>query len=335
VRNPDYYIPGRPYLDEIRRPILTDTAAVTAALRSGRLDVGTTSDVNVADELRARDFVITEAPGAPISFYLNPTVEPFDDIRVRQAVVTAIDWDGMGESIRGHYNLTSLLRPDTSTGALTPDEVRRLRPFDPEAARRLLAEAGLPNGFDTTLMVQRVDDEDVREAQWMQADLDDVGIRAEIQIVDPGTGIERRRSHDFAMAKALRGVHLPDQVWRDFAPDSIENYALVADPVLDQLVARTRTELDPAKRDDLYRQLQERMETQIVQALYPIQKFDYAIRNPRVQDLWRARSTRVGGWPTCGSASSRDPRPLGGSHRTAKGGSSPKYSPPAHSHIRV
>ena len=135
-------------------------------------------------------------------------------------------------------------------------------------------------------MVQRVDDEDVREAQWMQADLDDVGIRAEIQIVDPGTGIERRRSHDFAMAKALRGVHLPDQVWRDFAPDSIENYALVADPVLDQLVARTRTELDPAKRDDLYRQLQERMETQIVQALYPIQKFDYAIRNQRVQDLW-------------------------------------------------
>jgi peptide/nickel transport system substrate-binding protein len=285
-RNPDYHVPGRPYLDEIRRPILTDTAAVTAALRSGRLDIGTTSDVNVADELRARDFSVIEAPGAPISFYLNPGVEPFDDLRVRRAVATAIDWDGMGESIRGHYNLTSLLRPDTSTAALTPDEVRGLRPFDPEGARRLLTEAGLPNGFDTTLMVQRVDDEDVREAQWMQADLADVGTRAEIEIVDPGTGIARRRSHDFAMAKALRGVHLPDQVWRDFAPDSIENYALVADPTVDEMVARTRTELDPAARDELYRQLQRRMETEVVQALYPIQKFDYALTNARVQDLW-------------------------------------------------
>jgi peptide/nickel transport system substrate-binding protein len=285
-RNPDYFVPGRPYVDEIRRPILSDTAAVTAALRSGRLDAGTTSDVNVAEELRSRGFTITETPGAPISFYLNPTVEPFDDPRVRQAVVQAIDWVGMGENIRGHFNLTSLLRPDTSDAALTREEVLQVRPFDPEGARRLLAEAGLPNGFATKLMVQRVDDEDVREAQWMQADLAEVGIQMEIEIVDPGTGIDRRRNHDFALAKALRGVHLPDQVWRDFEPDSIENYALVDDPVLHELIDRSRSEQDDAARAEVYREMQVRMETEIRQALYPIQKFDYAIVNERVQDLW-------------------------------------------------
>ncbi|GAA0899154.1 ABC transporter substrate-binding protein [Pseudonocardia zijingensis] len=286
-RNPDYFIPGRPYLDEIRRPILSDTAAITAALRSGRLDSGITSDVNVADEFRDRGgFTVTETPGAPISIYLNPTVEPFDDIRVRQAVMEAVDWVGMGENIRGHFNLTSMLRPDTSPAALTPEEVLELRPFDPAHARALLAEAGVPNGFSTTLLVQRVDDEDVREAQWIQADLAEVGIQAEIEIVDPATGIDRRRNHDFAITKALRGVHLPDQVWRDFAPDSIENYALVDDPELNRLVEQSRATVDDAARAEIYRQMQVRMETEIRQAFYPIQKFDYAIVNERVQDLW-------------------------------------------------
>ncbi|MCI2415812.1 ABC transporter substrate-binding protein [Saccharopolyspora sp. K220] len=286
-RNPDYFVPGRPYLAEIRRPILTDTAAVTAALRSGRIDVGTTSDVNVAEQLESRGgFTVIEAPGAPISIYLNPAVEPFDDLRVRRAVVQAIDWVGMGENIRGHFNLTSMLRPDTSTAALTRDEVRKIRPLDPQGAKALLAQAGLPTGFATKLLVQRVDDEDVREAQWMQADLAEIGVRMEIEIVDPGAGIERRRNHDFAMAKALRGVHLPDQVWRDFEPDSIENYALVNDPVLNELLERSRTELDEQARADIYRQMQVRMETEICQAIYPIQKFDYAIASDRVRDLW-------------------------------------------------
>ncbi|WP_199432645.1 ABC transporter substrate-binding protein [Qaidamihabitans albus] len=286
-RNPDYFVPGRPYLDEIRRPIMTDAAAVTAALRSGRLDVGTTSDANMAEEFRSRGgFSITETPGAPVSFYINPEREPFDDPRVRQAVVEGIDWAGMGENIRGRFNLTSMLRPDTSDAALTEEEVREVRPFDPEGSRSLLAEAGLPNGFSTTLTVQRVDDEDVREAQWIQADLADIGVKVEIEIVDPATGIDRRRSHDFAMAKALRGVHLADQVWRDFEPDSIENYALVDDPELNDLIAGARAETDPAARGELYRQAQLRMETEIRQALYPIQKFDYTIAGERVHDLY-------------------------------------------------
>jgi peptide/nickel transport system substrate-binding protein len=191
----------------------------------------------------------------------------------------------MGENIRGKFNLTSLVRPDTSPAALTRDEVLKLRPYDPENAKKLLAEAGLPNGFSTKLMVQRVDDEDVREAQWMQEDLAKVGIKMELEMVDPATGIDRRRSHDFPMAKALRGVHLPDQVWRDFEKDSLENYTSVDDAELYELLAQSRAEQDEDKRNEIYRKMQTRMETEIVQVLYPIQKFDYAITSARVQGL--------------------------------------------------
>ena len=285
TRNPQYYVPDRPYLDEIRRPIINDTAAMTAAMRSGRLDIGTTSDINVADEFRD-DLTVTETPGAPVSFYLNPQSTPFDDLRVRRAVMLAVDWEGMGENIRGAFNLTSVLRPDTTDAALSADEVRALRPFDPVQARQLLAEAGLADGFDTTMLVQRVDDEDVREAQWIQADLAEVGIRVTLETVDPGTGIERRRNHDFAMAKALRTVHLPDQAFRDFMPGYIENYALVDDPQLVDDYAATRAATDPDAQREIYREMQTRMETEIVQGLYPIQKFDYAINSDRVQDLY-------------------------------------------------
>lgn len=286
-RNPDYFVPDRPYVDEIRRPVMTDIAAVTAALRSGRLDAGQTTDVKVAEEFSGRGgFNVTATPGAPVSFYLNPGREPFGDLRVRKAVVQGIDWVGMGENIRGKFDLTSLLRPDTSSAALTREEVLELRPFDPERARSLLAEAGLPDGFSTTLLVQRIDDEDVREAQWIQADLKEIGVQVEIEVVDPGTGIQRRVDHDFALTKALRGIHLPDQVWQDFLPDNVNNYAQINDPQLNDMIARSRETTDQAARDKLYRQMQIRMETEIVQALYPIQTYAHAITNARVQDLW-------------------------------------------------
>lgn len=286
--NPDYHVPDRPYLDEIRRPVISDTAALTAALRSGRLDQGTISDANVAEEFTGGEHEVTQTPGAPVSFYLNPAEEPFDDLRVRQAVVLAVDWEGMGETIRGEFNLTSMLRPDVTDAALSEDEVREIRPYDPERARALLAEAGLPDGFDTTLTVQRVDDEDVREAQWMQADLAEIGIRAEIETIDPGTAIERRRDQEFAMTKALRTVHLPDQTWRDFMPDSIENYARVEDEQLVQWYADSRATTDPDEQREIYRNMQQRMETDLVQALYPIQKFDYSISAERVQGMYES-----------------------------------------------
>lgn len=286
-RNPDYFVKGRPYLDELRRPILDDIAAVTAALRSGRLDAGTTSDAGVVEEFAdGRGFATDATPGAQISFYLNPARKPFDDIRVRKAVVQAIDWAGMGENIRKRFNLTSMLRPDTSDAALSKEEVEKLRPYSPSRARSLLADAGHDKGFDTTLLVQRVDDEDVREAQWIQADLKEVGVNVEIEVVDPATGIDRRRSHDFALTKALRGVHLPDQVWRDYEPGSIDNYALVDDPDLTKMISQSRAATDEGERADLYRKMQTRMESEIVQALLPIQKFDHSIMADRVRDVW-------------------------------------------------
>ena len=283
-RHPDWWGEG-PYIDEIRLPIISDTAAVTAALRSGRLDMGRQPyDVVESTFADNPDFTVVGQPWYPTSFYINTTREPFDDLRVRRAIMMAIDWEGMGEAIRGEYNLMSLLRPDVSEGALTPEQIAEVRPYDPEQARELLTEAGYPDGFSMDLLVQQLSDADVREAEWMAADLAEVGIDAGISVVDPATGITRRREHEFDATKAVRGVIFPDQAIQDFHSESIENYAAIDDPRVDELIAESRATVDDEERNEVYRELQRYMETEVAAGLLPIQTYEFMVANDRVQN---------------------------------------------------
>ncbi|NEK57675.1 ABC transporter substrate-binding protein [Geodermatophilus sabuli] len=282
-RNPDYF--GDAYVDEIRLPIISDTAAVQAALRSGRLDIGTVPfDIAESSFADNADFQVVEQPSNQVSFYINTTKAPFDDVRVRRAIMMAIDWQGMGESVRGRYNPTSLVRPDISAAALTEDELAEVRPFDQEQARELLDEAGVPEGFTLELLVQQLSEADVREAEWMAADLADVGITAEIAVVDPATGITRRRAHEFDITKAVRSVIFPDQTIQDFHSQSIDNYAAINDPQVDQMIAESRTILDEDERNAAYREFQEYMETEVAGAVLPVQYYQFWVAGSRVQN---------------------------------------------------
>ncbi len=284
-RNPDYFGEDKPYVDEIRLPIISDSAAVTAALRSGRLDIGTVPfDVAESSFGDSEDFQVVEQPSNQVSFYINTTKAPFDDIRVRRAIMMAIDWQGMGESVRGRYNPTSLIRPDVSEAALTEDELAEVRPYDPEQARELLDEAGVPEGFTLELLVQQLSEADIREAEWMAADLADVGITAEISVVDPATGITRRRAHEFDITKAVRSVIFPDQTIQDFHSQSIDNYAAVNDPTIDSMIAESRTILDDAERDEFYREFQRYMETEVAPGALPVQYYQFWVAGSRVQN---------------------------------------------------
>ncbi|MFY1637989.1 ABC transporter substrate-binding protein [Solwaraspora sp. WMMB335] len=269
VKNPDYYEPEKPYLDELRFVIVPDAAAQTAALRSGRVDVGSLRDLATAEQLvDSGSLDMITSPVAPATFYINPAQEPYDDIRVRRAVAMAIDWDGMGKAIRGQYSLSSIVPPTAGAYALTEDEVRELRPYDPEQARQLLTEAGHPDGFATTFLLQRTSEEDIREAQWMQEDLKAIGIDATLEIVDPGTAIDRRRAGNFELHKALRGQVLPDQFLTDFEPGARENYTNIDDPTLQAMIEQSRATSDEAERAEQIREIARYMETEVATVLY-------------------------------------------------------------------
>ncbi|WP_158744238.1 ABC transporter substrate-binding protein [Acidisphaera sp. L21] len=152
VRNPAYFTPGFPYLDAVELPLFPDLTAEVQNLLSGTTDI--MADVQQADYKR-----IAAAPGIVAqrvksgrfaNIVMRMDTRPFNDIRVRNALAMAIDRDtlvdlvleGLGQSA-GDNAISPQYQFYSDTQAAT---------YDPVAAKKLLAEAGYPNGLKIPLI---------------------------------------------------------------------------------------------------------------------------------------------------------------------------------------
>jgi peptide/nickel transport system substrate-binding protein len=177
-RNPDYFVDGLPYLDRVVFTTVQDNQARNTAVRTGDLDLITHVTGNFISLLRSdASVVIPEGDGSSGQFYavlFNTRRAPFDDMKVRQAIAHALDrqtitqlaLDGEGFTLAG--------------GPIPPWHWAALDPVfdgaDMEAAQRLMAESGYPNGFSFTLRVWSAQQFSVRAAQIMQQTLAPLGI---------------------------------------------------------------------------------------------------------------------------------------------------------------
>jgi len=200
-RNPNYwdYDPLHPenqlpYLDRVRMLVIQDLAVQQAALKTGKVDWLEKVDINQGDtilktnpELQSMEFLSHSASG----MYLNMQgrVAPFMDIRVRQALKLAIDQQGILRDYLGSrgtiFNAWVPPYPENA-GIYTsfedaPEDIRTLYEYHPDMAREYLAEAGYPNGFSFTCIVQSTYAEELAIFQQYWAA---VGIDVDIQIIE-------------------------------------------------------------------------------------------------------------------------------------------------------
>ncbi|MCR2808391.1 MULTISPECIES: ABC transporter substrate-binding protein [unclassified Microbacterium] len=272
-RHPGYHKEGRPYADELNTLIVLDAAARFTALRSGQINhTIIAQQEQVKSLVDSGDFIAVSQPAGPEYIYLNQEFEPFRHLEVRRAIGMAIDWDSMGESIRGVYGLSSVVPP--ILGGLSEDELREVRPYDPDAAQELLAEAGYPDGFEVTMVVQQVDGNDVSEAEWIVEDLKAIGIDLTLELVDPATYGARRGGGQFQMARGLRTLLSADQFMAELQSESGTNFTKVNDPVLDDLIAQYRAELDPAARAEIAKEFTRYFETEVATVIGGPMTFD-------------------------------------------------------------
>jgi peptide/nickel transport system substrate-binding protein len=185
-KNPNYWIPGQPYLDGIEYICMPDTVAQVVAFKAGEAEVVNAWSAQCLSDLKAvPDTVFSYAPDGVWILYpddADPN-SPWSKLKVRQAVDSCIDKDAMAKATGyGIFDAAKVLSIPGTIGystSLVPSQ------YNVEKAKQLLAEAGYPNGFNTTLSIT-IPAPDVKDAQVaIAAFLSKVGINCKLEYADP------------------------------------------------------------------------------------------------------------------------------------------------------
>jgi peptide/nickel transport system substrate-binding protein len=264
--NMDYYA-GPPQIGVLRLLPIVDENAAAIALETGEISLAwlaTSEAYNVLKDNPDLTFYENTSNAARY-IWLDNTEAPLDNVLVRRALQHAIDRETISEvGFEGiHPALYTILMPTML--CYTPDVP--IYEYDPDLARELLTEAGYPDGFSLKLLYsQRPQDQTISEmVQGMWAD---VGVTLEIVGLEHGTTTDIRR--DPVAIKEYDGVQV--HFGRTADPDSflIETFHTGAFPPgsngmfydgVDDLIDAGRTELDPEARCEIYRQIQEKIQT--------------------------------------------------------------------------
>ena len=254
----DYFVQGVPYLDKAIFKVITDPVTRLAALRAGEIDVIPELPVQeVANVRKDPRLKIIEVPFNGIQYIaLNNKTAPFDNLKVRQALKYAIDKQavidtaqfGIGVPIGSHLAPVSDYYVDL-TGKY---------PYDPQKASQLLAEAGYPAGFETTMILPQPYDFHIRNGQVVADQLAKVGIKVKLETMEWGTWLKQvYNGRQYAMtAIGATGRLDPDPFMNGYVSTSKENFRNYTNPAYDELAAQGAVETDLKQRHDLYTQMQ-------------------------------------------------------------------------------
>lgn len=275
-RNPDYWDPGKPYIDTLVFKVIPDAAARAAAFETGGLDLGGENPVPLTDLARLQQLphLTTETRGyrfleplAEIDFNLDHPI--LKDVRVRQAIAHAINPQVAQRTVAYGY---ADISPTPITPA-SPYHDPSLQPyaFDPALAEKLLDAAGHPRkdgGARFALFHDYLPygDAYLRQANFVKSALARVGIDVTVRSQDLPAFLKRvytDRQFDFTSIGVNTlfdpSVGVQRLYWsKNIRPGvPFSNAPHYANPDVDRLLEAASTEIDEAKRVALYREFQQ------------------------------------------------------------------------------
>jgi len=274
-RNPKYWKQGLPYMDGIKYFIIKDDGARAKSIRADRTDVEfrglAPSEVEGIQGQMGEKVKVTH-PGQPVHWGVTVNIDkkPFDDERVRKALSLALNRYEMAETLAPLTGLDTVggPQPPGSLGALTPEELQQLPGFgkDSEAgikeAKRLLAEAGYPNGFKTVLTNRAVKLPYIDLGVYLVSTWKKIGVEAEHKLEESATWSQSRLNRDFELLVDPYGFAAaadPDEVMSKFISNSPENWGRFKDPIVDELFEKQKVERDEQQRAHLVKDMQKRI----------------------------------------------------------------------------
>lgn len=259
TRNPNYFRRGLPKFDTLIIRVIPDQASLLAGVRTRSLDMATINQGSViVAAKREAGLQVLQKPGINLRiFSFNTSRKPYDDPRVRFAFAWAIDRQAIVNT--AEFGFAAVSGPIAApTPWATPTS--RLPSYTPDIsrARRLLAEAGYPQGFSTRIVTSPTYEGGVAVAQVIQEQLRAIGVTATLETIEWGTYINRWVQRDFDTMIELRGGDPdPDRfLYRTFHSTGAVNNFLFKDSAIDRLLERGRVNLDPAARRPIYAELE-------------------------------------------------------------------------------
>ncbi len=256
IRNPNYWDtdpvgPGKgnqlPYLDKVKFLIIPDVSTRMAAIRTAKVDWVSGVLLDDAGSLKKTtpDLKYKRTlPTTPIGIAMrtDKTELPFKDKRVRQALVMATDFNSIKNQLYGGD--AEIMEwpgwpqaPELNMPPLDklPANIQALYTYNPEQAKKLLAEAGYPNGFKTKILVQsiptQVDLMSVVKAMWAKA-----GIDLELQPRESGvytTVVAGRAYDEMLFMNNFQGAYIGN--FGDLRLAQYRNASYINDPRVEEV----------------------------------------------------------------------------------------------------
>ena len=305
-RNPDYFDKGRPYLDEYTILSTPDAATRLAAFRSGQSDiiwqaspaeVETVRKTNASAQIQAYANTL-----APFGVALAQDKPPFNDVKVRRAISMAIDRQKQVDTVfEGHgipgWGVPYIYYQDK------PPTLAQLGPwvqYRPAEAKKLLTEAGHPNGFETTLFYYEYFPQMSSQVQLVQQDLKkNLNISVKITKMDYTTYYGRYVDSKWeGMSWGFQSGHavgLDERTYHYLHSKSTKNFFRVNDPTIDELVSKLRQTPDRAEQRVVTKKIVDREFDQVLRMWMPYDNGFLAFQ-PQVRNMAAAALRRTDGY---------------------------------------
>src|SRR5215471_166466 len=300
VKNPDYFIKGRPYLDGLHYVVIVERGTRTAALQAGQLDVafpGETTKAAAEQLKKAVPQLVVTPVGQAVTdnIIMNSKKPPFDNAKVRLAVSYAIDRRGLIQAVHQGAGVPGAAMAPRPYGVwgMTEKDLLTLpgygKPADmKDKAKKLLAEAGVKPGQPLRVeMVTRAIAVYVDMASFVINELKQVGIDATLKQVETAQWHPMATRGDYQIGANLTGIGPDDpdaNYYENYACGSPRNYSQYCNEEVMKMFDAQSQELDPKKRLALNVAIQKKLEADAARPILDW-RIDYFAVWPHVKNM--------------------------------------------------
>jgi peptide/nickel transport system substrate-binding protein len=300
VKNPDYFVKGRPYLDGLKYIVIKERGTRTAALQAGQLDVAFPGETtkSIAEQLKAAvpKLVITPASqNVTDNIIMNVKKPPFDNPKVRLAVSYAIDRRGLVQAVhQGGAMLGAGMAPKPhGVWGLLEKDLNALPGYGKAAdmkahARKLLAEMKItPQNPLKVEMVTRAQPIYVDMASFVINELKQVGIDASLKQIETAQWHPLAARGEYQIGANLTGVGPDDpdaNFYENYGCGSQRNYSAYCDEQVMKMIETQSQEIDPKKRLTQVWAIQKKLEADAARPILGW-RLDYFTIWPHVKNL--------------------------------------------------